>query len=570
MTALLIPISDLKTYARLIKKQNPSAKLNQAHVLNVLCNLLGWTDYSNYERHINKAHNLSAAVSGAAISIDRLPLHDLEHHAMTLASRLADELATDHDTVIEMPPSLVVGHRHLPSTPFDKAVRYQVNRLDQLPALRMSGALYLITFFSGLPLFDTTKWHVNWSALIEYLMRDELPSVLSDRLNHHASLNARHGHAYHEGIFETARASLLTGSLDQAGFVERIQGVLTHEQSYLASAQLRLPTQEQPKFTFPVAQDTSNYTQTLALISDIRRLTSASQPLLLGTPRLFQRTMTSDGVIREKRLSKWLDHRRPLTISTHALKKNLLFIGATGSSRSMATHFLLHQALINNAGAIIIDAKASPQDHWSIQSIAKVHGKENNASLLTINHQDQLRHLNLTDSICKKRIRHLLLPSLAMPPSQLNTHVFSILDRLTRTVPRADNQLEGREFPYLIILNDVMSAIITEDDLAAFKHFLDRMNRSAVAVILSVQHLRSPLKSLQPTLADHFGSYLIMCQDNTDNMPVTLDADTSMDIRNQVEGEFRYATAQDGIDATPYQFPFPAPELAHYLYLVMD
>jgi hypothetical protein len=78
----------------------------------------------------------------------------------------------------------------------------------------------------------------------------------------------------------------------------------------------------------------------------------------------------------------------------------------------VATHFLLRQALMNNAGAVIVDAKGSPQDYWATQSIAKVHDKESKLSLFTIHHQHQLGRLDLTDCIRQSRIRYLMLPAM--------------------------------------------------------------------------------------------------------------------------------------------------------------
>ncbi|KXS53986.1 MAG: hypothetical protein AWU57_1623 [Marinobacter sp. T13-3] len=571
MTSILIPPSHLKAYTRLLRKANPSVSLKRGHVLNTLCHLSGLKDYSNYERHINKRDNpaLTAFDAAPPVPASHLPLPQLEAHANVLGADIVSALSENTGAPIALPPALVVGDRHLPSTPLDHAIQYQVDNLGKLPALRMSGVLYLMSFLSGQAIFDGTQQTVDWTALADLVKADAVPAAIHYRLASYEALNAYYGSHYHEGLFQAARVALKDGTIDEGAFVERIQGVLEQEWSYLSRARLGPPAKTPPPFTFPLYEGDSGSSDYLGLITTMRRLTTADRPVLLGMQAPSERTTTSTGLCRETPVRKWFARRKALTITADTLRDNVMILGMAGSGRSVATQALVTQALMHSTGAVIVDAKGTPQDHWHLQSMASFHGRADDLTLLTVHHEQELGAIDLARCVQQNTVAHLMLPAMEKAPEQLRSHILSILDRLRRTAYGAGPALAKRPFPYLVVLQDVLSAIQTDADLAGLQAFIDRMNRNHVAVILSDQDLVMRRAHFGPAVARLFGGCLVMRHGEPDYLPYSLGTAACEAIRRQQEGEFHYVTADGGMDPITYRSPYAVPETAHQLYLVM-
>jgi hypothetical protein len=561
MTAILIPPSHLKAYARLLKKANPSSGLMHNHILNTLCHLLGLKDFSNYERHLNKRNNplLTASDINSSVPVAHLPLHELEAKANAIGKEIVSALSNDPNAPVSLPPPLVIGNYHLPSTPFDLAIRHQVDNLDKLPALRMSGVLYLLSLLSGDAIFDVSRQSADWEALLRFVRKGAMPTAVEIRLAKYEALNVQDDHQYHEGLFQADRVALRNGEIDDHEFVERVQRLLNREWAYLARARIGIgsPATIPPPFSFPLYEDElcSNY---LALITTVRRLTSADRPILLGMP------------LSTTILSKWSSQRKALNVTADTLRNNLMILGMTGSGRWAAGHSLIAQSLMNNSGAVIVDTKGSSKDHLQLQNMVSFHNKSDTLTFLTVNHERELGCIDMSRCVRQSTVAHIMIPGMEMSPAQRNLHTWSILDRLGRTVPASGPTLAMRPFPYLVILNDVLSAIETHEDLSELEQFVERMNRNHVAVILSEQNLEVRKSYPTKSLARLFDACMLMCCENPERLPYTLDEATVEAVRNQIEGEFRYVTSTCGVDPIPYRIPYAVPESVRQIYLVMD
>lgn len=552
MNKLIIPISDLKSYARIVKKQNPNVAVKRTDILNRIARTLGFDSYSNYERYLNKSiTNLGHSKPFGLLSSDTCPLNEL----FDWSESIADDLAKIADLEL---PTIWVFSKEIPSTPLDKYILRQVDNVDKLPALRISGILYLLSLCSGRDLFDAKTWSVNWPNLLECLKNDALPSVINQRLEKFRVLNDEKGLRYHEGLLDVIEADLIMGTTKDNEAIDEIDSLLNQERDYISKVTLGRSL-DNIKLSFPLYYDGPLNSECSANLAIIREHTSVQKPLLLGleykSPKI--------------KVLGWPAKPKHLTLTTESIRDNIMITGAAGSGRDLNNLFLLRQAVMNNHGAIYIDGQGNPGTFWVLKGILKEHNRENDLTVLTIHHQDEFRLLDLTILAIQKKIVYVMLPALEKDPDVLGEYVSDLLKHLANSLPDHGGALKSGYFPFCLLLNGIMSSLREKPRQDVLCHFIDKANKHKLSVIASEQDYASSSAPMD-RIVSRFKSHILMKTECPEESIFGLSPVESRELVSLKPGNFKYFRYSGERDPTTYRAPYLDPLDLNHSYLVMS
>lgn len=546
MAKLLIEPQLLKAYARILKKHNLGTRYGRNEILNRLCSIAGFEGFSHYDQYLKKF----GVSRDSAISAVNMTIPELDAWAQQFSEVLTSDMCLDVPTVI-------VGERAYPSTPLDKFIQYQVENVDKLPALRISGALYLISFMSGEDFFDPESMSLDCSSFLEYLRPDRLlPLAIMKRLNRYDDDNRRYGRNFHEGIL--AQAILATNRLDMTRneFAELVDRILREEVEYLSVFGSKSDASS-VKFGFPLFEGDGVTRTSLDCFNEIRKHTSLQKPLLLG----FEKKASA--------FDKFLGSQKKVLLSTEKIRENIMINGSAGSGKTMALLTgVLRQALMNASGALIMDGKGDNNFFFSLKSLMRSHNRESDLMLLRLEHESELRRLNLEQFIKNRKVVLIMLPTLEMDPDNYEVPVRRILKRLSDTLPAMTKPMGGGYFPYTLVFDDCIRVFRDEETLDWMTGFIDRLNFHGVGVISSEQDLYH-LGHNRERFGAKFRTHMLMKMECPEGTIFNLSKDEHRDLVTQGPGEFRYYTYGEERDKTSYQVPYRDISFIRKIYLTM-
>jgi hypothetical protein len=548
MQSLMIPISELKSYARIVTKQNPAITVRRTDILNCIAQTLGFNDYSQYERLMNKS---TSKVSFTTDTQFLVPEELTASQLLDWGWRIADDLKDK--TGLEVPLFHVLNSK-IPITPLDSSIKIQFKHLAELPALRMSGILYLLSLSSGHDFFNKDTGSVNWPSLLTFLRLGSSHMAINLRLYRFHGLNQEKGLRYHEGLLADVQKRLIRRSITDEEAIESIRTVLDEEKTYLAGFS---GTGKVKKFTFPLYEDYRINEGGLKSLAVIRSKTSPQKPLLLG---LEKNTHGALGLLAP---------RKALTLSTEDIRSNLHIVGSAGSGRSYNLRFLLRQAVMNESGALYIDGKGDTETFWLIKSILKSHGRENDLIVLSINHTTELSKLSLPDLARQNKIVFLMMPGLEKDPEAMRPSVVDILDTLLISLSDVDAPKKSGNFPYCLFLNDIMSVFRDTTNTENLCSLIDRANQHKIAVVSSEQdYLVYGDTNIE--LLSRFKTHLLMKMECPNGGLFELSPKELCDMDFWEPGDFRYFRYDGKRDPKTYRIPYTDPTLIEHSYLTMS
>lgn len=549
---ILIPTSELKSYARVLKKHNPGSTIKRTQILEKISEIFGFDGYNNYERFLNKRGDSSSeSILNSIKTASSQPLNELVDWSNYFENRINQELGINC-------PRFVIFSRELPSTPFDKYISIQLNNIEHWPALRMSGVLYLLSLVSGRDFYHPQSWMVDWDALISYLKFDSIPAPITSRMERFQSINRAFNQGYHEGMIPGIKALLAMGDITCRDAIKLISEYLAEEQSYLMNI-THSHSDGLPSFSFPLHEGIRTKEIDLDTVKLIRQQTNEHQPILLGTP--LQPTSRFAALMGNT-------IQKGLTLSTEEIRENLLMLGSAGSGKTEASLCLLRQAVMNDTGAVYIDGRFDVYLLWRMKSMMRSHNRENDLIVLTLRHRSELGRLKLPDLVRQKKVVFIMLPALEKDPEILSQGVKDIVDTMVDSLPPEPRRMKGSFFPYGIYLNEVARAFRGDENQEWIAKAIDRLNKNRISVFAFEQDYHV-LGGRDGLLASKFASHMIMkCE--------CLDPQRSFshkDIRDIVSmrpGEFRYISRNGELDPVVYQVPYANIPDIKFNYLVMS
>jgi hypothetical protein len=546
MQSLMIPISELKSYARIVTKQNPEITVRRTDILNCIVQTLGFSDYSQYERLMNKSTSKISFTNDTKFLVpEELTLSQLLDWGWRIADDLKDK------TGLEIPLFHVLNSK-IPSTPLDSSINIQFKHLAELPALRMSGILYLLSLSSGHDFFNKDTGIVNWPSLLTFLRLGSSHMAINLRLYRFHALNQEKGLRYHEGLLADVQKRLIRRSITDEEAIELIRTVLDEEKTYLAGFSGKVA-----KFTFPLYEDCPISEHGLKNFAVIRSKTSPQKPLLLGLEK------NTHGVLG------LLAPRKALTLSTEDIRTNLHIAGAAGSGRSYKMLFLLRQAVMNRSGVLYIDGRGDQKTFWFIKSLLKSHGRENDLIFLSINHTTELSKLSLPDLARQNKIVYVMLPDLEKDPEAMRPSVVDILDTLLISLSDVDAPKKSGNFPYCLFLNDIMSVFRSTTNTGNLCSLIDKANQHKIAVVSSEQDYLD-YGDLRTQLLSRFKTHLLMKIECLNGGLLELSPKERRDMAFWEPGDFRYFRYDGKRYPKTYRIPYADPTLIKHSYLTMS
>jgi len=550
MRKLLIQIKDLKAYARILKKHNGGIK--HGHILDQLTRVMGFDHYDAYERYLNGSVRDSDL---KAHSVESMSLPDMEAWAWRFSFDL------EHGLELRLPRPIKLLGREFPSTPLDRYIRIQEEHIDELPALRISGLLYLITLATGRDFMNTDTLSVDWLQVLDSAKNDTLPAVIRRRLTHYDQMNCEQGTRYHEGVYLDAAIALKRGYLSEDGFIHRLYSLLEEEIDYLRGFDVPWLDHTNARFGFPFYSPAKIGNGNLSEWSQIRSMTDRHKPLLLGVSR------------PEGAIAKLMGAHRTLTLRTETIRENFLITGSAGSGRTHCNMAILRQAIMNDSGALYISGKGDNEVLWFTKSLMRPHKKEDRMKLITTNHSPSVAKLDLIQCVRQRSVTHIMMPCLEKAPDVTSSHFWGVINSLMASARSQKEPMKGGYFPYCVFLDDISCAIRNQNDVDALCDFIDQMNYHNIAVILSQQP--SPLldddstpvvmgKNRNPIMK-RFGSRILMKQEFDGNK-----WSIGRDLVSMDPGEFRFQRIGSDPEPYTYRIPYADISLIDHLYLVMS
>ena len=114
-----------------------------------------------------------------------------------------------------------------------------IENVQNIQALRISGALYLLKKNTGFNVFDESKMKINEDCFVEYIRKQKLPSVLEERFQYYAQKNKTENMGYHEGLLYKHIKKFLKSEISENDFLLKINNLLSEEKAYLETMQFQ-------------------------------------------------------------------------------------------------------------------------------------------------------------------------------------------------------------------------------------------------------------------------------------------------------------------------------------------
>ncbi len=114
-----------------------------------------------------------------------------------------------------------------------------IENVQDIQALRISGALYLLKKNTGFNVFDESKMKINEDCFVEYIRKQKLPSVLEERFQYYAQKNKTENMGYHEGLLYKHIKKFLKSEISENDFLLKINNLLSEEKAYLETMQFQ-------------------------------------------------------------------------------------------------------------------------------------------------------------------------------------------------------------------------------------------------------------------------------------------------------------------------------------------
>lgn len=544
MTKLLLPLSDVKRYAKALKK-SPKNTLNYTQLTDVVVKALGHEDLREFKFHSKYGRNFEAAYQ----AVDRLSLYDLKKWSQAFANELSrNGVDTDY-----------CGYGI-----FDKYIDLQLESLVELPALRISGLLFLLSYLSDSSFFDPKAMTFDGSKLLDYLRNKALLQSVKFRLAEYSEKNRLTGSRYHEGVFSDLMGSWGRKDLTDDGFVQEVQKLLDAEAEYLDRFHMGRPDiYRETELQFPAAprrQDTPSNTE---FLQRVRNTVNLNSPLLLGSE---SRGVSNTPFAGESQSSK------NLLLTNAEIKENIMITGVAGSGRVRVGLGMVHQAIIAGSGCVFIDGAGSLVSYALISSMAKSVGRQDDVVFYSINHDSLFEANEIQRLISANKIVVLCLTALEKDPEAFQPALKRLMKTLRVAVSWIDRKKMSRYFPYLIVFCDALR-IWRIDDEGIFPEMITKANKANIGVLAIDQEIDIFEKVIKDGIFRH---QILMKQCDISDSPNFREfyvnkSSIRRDILNLDMGEFVYRRLGQSQEREHkiYRSPYSDPNLED-IYLVMS
>lgn len=537
MTKLLLPLPEIKRYAKALKK-SPKNTLNYTQLTDVVVKALGHEDLREFKFHSKHERNFGAAYE----AVDQLSLHKLVEWSQAFSRELQR-----HGVETGCGYSL-----------FEKPIQFQLERLSDLPALRISGLLFLLSYMSPKPFFETQTLALDTDGLLSYLRTEKLTQGVKIRLADYAEKNRLTQSRYHEGVFSNLMGMWGQGSLSDERFAEEVQALLAEEIDYLGRFSVgHFDPPKKVSFTFPVAHRDDDRPSNTEFLQRVRSAVHLNSPLLLGNER---KAPSSFSLADDKKPSG------NLLLSNAQIKENILISGVAGSGRIRMGLGMISQAVMAGSGFIYFDGSGAFELHSLLGSMAKSVGRQDDVVFFSIHHESTFNVEELHRLIAANKIVVLGFPAVEKDPEALLPVFARLLKSLKAALSEVGRKQMSQYFPYLIVLCDILRLWRIDDD----KILLDLVSK-ANSVNMGVLAIDEEFDIFQRVIDDKIFRHLVIMKQC--ELPEAWGSRSMIrrDVINLRPGEFFYHKAGDPLPEHHklYRGPYSDPNFED-IYLVMS
>jgi hypothetical protein len=233
-----------------------------------------------------------------------------------------------------------------------------IENVQDIQALRISGALYLLGKLQGYPVFDIGSCDYDESLLIKALFEKKIPEVLLERWRHYEKKNNREKMRYHEGLFYDLYIKLSKKEMNQDVFLKKVRDLFVGEMNFLKKVNFS----SQLKFHFPVNESGG------------------------CSPKIKKEILkddVSDIRITYEKDRFWFKNKKALYLNEREKSEGIFIAGSTGSGKTMASISLLSQIIIKGGGGLYLTH--DHVSHWHIASALKEAGRLDDLLIYNMN-----------------------------------------------------------------------------------------------------------------------------------------------------------------------------------------
>lgn len=537
MKKLLLPLPEIKRYVKALKK-SPNNTFNHTQLTDIVVKALGYEDLREYKFRSKHEKNFGSNYQ----AVDRLPLDKLIEWSQAFYSEL---------------------QRHGVETGcgyciFDKYIQFQLDRLSEMPALRISGLLFLLSYLSSEPFFEAQTLTLDTEGLISYLRTEKLTQGVKIRLANYAEKNRLTQSRYHEGVFSNLMGMWGQGSLSDERFAEEVRALLAEEIDYLWRFSVGHPESlREVRFNFPLVPKDADTPSNTEFMQRVRNAVHLNSPLLLGYE---ERAPSAFPLVDDKKLSG------NLLLTNAQIKENIMISGVPGSGRIRMGIGIINQAIMAGSGCIYIDGSGAVEARWLISAMAKSVGRQDDVVYYGVDHESPFNAQEIRRLIAANKIVVLGFTAVEKDPEALLPVFARLLKSLKAALSEVDRKQMSQYFPCLIVLCDLLRLWRIDDD----KILLDLVKK-ANSVNMGVLAIDMELEVFQRVIDDKAFRHLVIMKQC--ELPEVLGGSgmTIRDIINLRRGEFFYHKAGRPLPEKhkPYRGPYSDPKSDH-LYLVIS
>lgn len=539
MTKLLLPLPDVKRYAKALKK-SPQNTINHTQLMDIVVKALGHENLRAYKLHSKSKRNFEAAYQ----AVDRLSLYELNQWNDAFNQEVA---------------------RHVPDPDcgysiFEKYFQYQLDHLAELPALRISGLLYLLSHFSKKPFFEPDTMVFDGPGLLSYLRTETLAQGIKLRLAEYGEKNRLTQSRYHEGVFSNLLGMWSQGSLSGNRFIEEVETLLDEEKRYLSDCVADSPPPwNEVRFYFPAVQRDEDQPSNTGFLQKVRNAVNVNSPLLLGYEKV---TVTGMALFDSKKSPE------NLLLSNAQIKENILISGVPGAGRVRIGLGIIHQAIMAGSGSIFIDSSGSGNVvRTAIASMARSVGRKDDVVFYGIHHKSIFNAVEIRRMIVANKTIVISLPSAEKDPDALMPVFVKLIHTLESAIMGIGKQQMSQYSPYLITLCDTLRLWRTSE-AGALSSLVKQANKANIGVLSIDGGLEVAQKVID---IGYFQHWLLMRQED---LIEPLEPLSNIGTRRLVrlsQGEFLYVDAGKPMDEVKTTYIGPYSDAGFdSLYLVMS
>lgn len=453
MTKLLLPLPEIKRYVKALKK-SPNNTLNHTQLTDVVVKALGHEDLRDYKFRSKNEKSFEATYQ----AVDRLSLDKL----VEWRQAFYDELKRH---------GIEAGCCHCI---FDKYVQFQLKGLPEMSALRISGLLFLMSYLSPKPFFDTQTLALDTDGMLSYLRTEKLTQSVKVRLADYAEKNRLTQSRYHEGVFSNLLGMWGQGSLSDERFAKEVQALLVEEIDYIGRFSVgHFDPPKKVSFTFPIAHRDDDRPSNTEFLQRVRSAVHLNSPLLLGYESCEASSMPFKGGSQPS---------KNLLLTNSEIKENILITGVAGSGRVRIGLGVVHQAINAGSGCVFIDGAGNLHCYALIASMAKSVGRQDDVIFYSINHNSLFESNEIQRLISANKIVVLCLPSLEKDPEVFLPILKGLMIALKVAMSSIDRKKMSQYFPYLIVLCDTLR-VWRVDEQNLFPEMIRKANKANLGVV---------------------------------------------------------------------------------------